>query len=200
MGTSLRIEKRSFYYNFLINELNNCSLGGDFRVSRHAEICKFDRFSLEINFKRARSCNYGIPRLVQVKMKILYFNTLYNVCSVHRVIPWAHRGDIMIHVGEQVDKSLWFILKTQMYWTSPDLLIIFPLRNHGIPLMYSWYLPIPMYWWYPPTYWTSPDVLMVSPRCTEHTSYKVIKFWIQFPLQQSGNAFSLPRLFRQITF
>ena len=36
---------------------------GDFRVSRHAEICQFDRFSLEINFKRARSCNYGIPRL-----------------------------------------------------------------------------------------------------------------------------------------
>ena len=23
--------------------------------------------------------------------------------------------DIMIHVGEQVDKSLWFILKTPMY-------------------------------------------------------------------------------------
>ena len=58
--------------NLLIRELENCSLGGDFRVSRHAEICQFNRFSLEINFKRARSCNYGIPRLVQVKMKILY--------------------------------------------------------------------------------------------------------------------------------
>ena len=57
--------------NLLIRELDNCSLGGDFRVSRHAEICQFDRFSLEINFKRARSCNYGIPRLVQVKMKTL---------------------------------------------------------------------------------------------------------------------------------
>ena len=44
-------------------ERNNCSLGGDFRVSYHAEICQFDRFSLETNFKRARSCNYGIPRL-----------------------------------------------------------------------------------------------------------------------------------------
>ena len=57
--------------NLLIRELENCSLGGDFRVSRHAEICQFDRFSLEINFKRAHSCNYGIPRLVQVKMIIL---------------------------------------------------------------------------------------------------------------------------------
>ena len=55
-----------------MRELGNCSSGGDFRVSRHAEICQIDRFSLEINFKRARSCNYGIPRLVQVKMKILY--------------------------------------------------------------------------------------------------------------------------------
>ena len=49
--------------NLLIRELDNCSLGVDFRVSRFAEICQFDRFSLEINFKRARSCNYGIPEL-----------------------------------------------------------------------------------------------------------------------------------------
>ena len=34
--------------NSLIRELENCSLGGDFRVSRHAEISQFDRFSLEI--------------------------------------------------------------------------------------------------------------------------------------------------------
>ena len=58
--------------NLLIRELDNCNLGGDFRVWRHAEICQFDRFSLEINFKRARSCNYGTLSLVQVKMKILY--------------------------------------------------------------------------------------------------------------------------------
>ena len=57
--------------NLLIKELDDCSLGGDFLVSRHSEICQFDRFSLEINFKRAHSCNYGIPRLGQVKMKIL---------------------------------------------------------------------------------------------------------------------------------
>ena len=49
--------------NLLIRELDNCSLEGVFRVSRHAEICQFDRFSLEINFKKVRSCNYGIPRL-----------------------------------------------------------------------------------------------------------------------------------------
>ena len=49
--------------NLLIRELDNCSLGSVFQVSCRAEICQFDRFSLEINFKRARSCNYGIPRL-----------------------------------------------------------------------------------------------------------------------------------------
>ena len=59
--------------NLLIRELNNCSVGGDFRVSHHAEICQLDCFSLEINFKRARSCNYGILRLGQVKMKMLYY-------------------------------------------------------------------------------------------------------------------------------
>ena len=58
--------------NLLIRELKNCSLGGDFRVSCHSEICQFDHVSSEINFKRVRCCNYGIPRLVQVKMKILY--------------------------------------------------------------------------------------------------------------------------------
>ena len=62
--------------NLLITELENCSLGGNFRVSRHAGICQFDRFSSEINFKRARSCNHGIPRLVQAKMKILYLKGL----------------------------------------------------------------------------------------------------------------------------
>ena len=50
-----------------MRELDNCSLGGDLRVSLHAEICQFDCFSLEINFKIACSCNYGIPTLDQVK-------------------------------------------------------------------------------------------------------------------------------------
>ena len=49
--------------NLLIRELHHCSLRCDFRVSRPAEIFQFDCFSLEIDFKRARSCDYGIPRL-----------------------------------------------------------------------------------------------------------------------------------------
>ena len=68
----LRYDSIMKLINLLIKELDNFSLGADFWISRHAEICQFDRFSLEINFKRARSCNYGIPRLVQVKMKIPY--------------------------------------------------------------------------------------------------------------------------------
>ena len=36
--------------NLLIRELNDCSLGGDFQVMRHAEKCQFDRISLEIKF------------------------------------------------------------------------------------------------------------------------------------------------------
>ena len=49
--------------NLLIRELHHSGLRGDFRVSHPAEIFQFHRFSLEINFKRARSCNYRVPRL-----------------------------------------------------------------------------------------------------------------------------------------
>ena len=52
--------------NLLFRENNDCSLGGDFRVSRPAEMSQFDRFSSKINFKRAgppRSCYYGFPKL-----------------------------------------------------------------------------------------------------------------------------------------
>ena len=49
---------------------------------------------------------------------------------------------------------------------SPHMYHDIPRCTHGIPPMYSWYPP--MYSWYPP------DVLMVSPRCTEHTLYRVI--------------------------
>ena len=71
--------------NLLIRELENCSLGGDFRVSRHAKICQFDRFSLEINFRL----------YFQVKMKILYSThhrdthvtmTLYDVVIICLII------------------------------------------------------------------------------------------------------------------
>ena len=58
--------------NLLIRKLNNCSLGGDFRISHHAEICQFDCFSLGINFKRARRLLVimGSPDWVQVKKNI----------------------------------------------------------------------------------------------------------------------------------
>ena len=67
MQTNLRVEKRSFHYEAdLIFSSGNSKIaveGGHFRVRHCAEICQFDRFSLETNFKRARTCNYGIPRL-----------------------------------------------------------------------------------------------------------------------------------------
>ena len=65
--TLLKYVKSQRSYSFLITKelifgfqiLNlkdhfSVSLRGDFLVSHHAEICQFDRFSLEINFKRAR--------------------------------------------------------------------------------------------------------------------------------------------------
>ena len=52
--------------NLLIKELNNCSLVGDFRVSHHAEICQFDRFSFEI-----KVVIMEFPVWVQVKKNIL---------------------------------------------------------------------------------------------------------------------------------
>ena len=78
-----------------------------------------------------------------------------------------------------------------MYWTSPDVLMIFPRCTHDIPHMHH---DIPhMHYDIPPMYWTSPGVLMISPqcthcippmywtppdvlnipRCTEHTLYRV---------------------------
>ena len=65
------------------------------------------------------------------------------------MVSWVHQGDIITHVGEQVDKSLWFILKTSMYWTSPDVLMISPRCTHGILRRTE----------HPPMYWTSSDVL-----------------------------------------
>ena len=115
-------------------------------------------------------------------------------------ISWVHRGcsvhrrDIMIHVGEPLDKILSISIENS------DVLNI-PWCTHDIPLIYSWYPPNvlmvsprctehppcthgiphmyhdiprctehpPMYSWYPPdVLMLSPDVLMVSLRCTEH--------------------------------
>ena len=56
----------------------------------HAEICQFDRVSLEINFKRARNCNYEIPRLVQVKIYIyIYIITLSSLKVARFSIEFA---------------------------------------------------------------------------------------------------------------
>ena len=109
-------------------------------------------------------------------------------------------GGIMIHVGEQVNKSIWFILTTPMYWTSPDVLMIFSTcimifwctEHHPMyswyPTMYSWYPPdvlmircrcthgIPLYTEHPPDKLNTPDVLNI-PRCIEHTLYRVSTIW-----------------------
>ena len=116
-------------------------------------------------------------------------------------IPWVHRGDIMSTSGNvqyiggiswymwgsNLIKSFQFLLKTPMYWTSPNVLNM-PRCTHDISPMYSWYPPDvlmisprcthgipqctcgisrctehpPMYSWYPPT------CIMISPQCTEH--------------------------------
>ena len=79
MGNNLRVEKEYFIMkliNLLVRELNNCSLRSDFRVSRHAKICQFDIFSSEINFKKACTCNYEIPKLKKLN------ETYYKVCTI----------------------------------------------------------------------------------------------------------------------
>ena len=113
-------------------------------------------------------------------------------CSVH----W---GDIMMHVGEQVDRSLSSSIE------NPDVLNIsqcahdIPRCTHDIPpnvLMVSpacimvsstcinppYVLNIPRctndFPWcthdMPPTYLTTPDVLIISPRCTNMVSPDVL--------------------------
>ena len=78
MQTNLGLRKEQFIMkmiNFLIKQLSNCSLRDDFRVTSHADICQLDRFSLEIDFKRTRSCNYGIP---QTGFKLKKYNIEYK--------------------------------------------------------------------------------------------------------------------------
>ena len=102
-------------------------------------------------------------------------------------IPWVHRGNIMSTSwdvqyiggiswymwGSNLIKSFQFLLKTPMYWTSPDVLMISPRCTHDIPRC-THGIPRCTHG-IPPLYWISPDVLMVSPtyimispRCTEH--------------------------------
>ena len=66
---------------------------------------------------------------------------MMNVGGYHEYIGGCsvHRRDIMIHVGEQLDKILSISIE------NPDVLMISPRCTHYIP-----------------------DVLMVSLRCTEH--------------------------------
>ena len=98
-----------------------------------------------------------------------------------RGIPWVHRGDTMSTLGiswcmcgSNLVKTFQFLMKTLMYWTYPDVLMISLQCTHGTPqytehpLMYSWYPHmyhnIPdVLMMSPRMYWTSPDVLMISP-------------------------------------
>ena len=77
-------------------------------------------------------------------------STLYNVYSVHREM-FSTSGNIMIHMGSKFLKHFWFLLKTPMYWTSPDVLMISP----DVLIMVSPQCtePPPMHW-NPPMYWT----------------------------------------------
>ena len=103
-------------------------------------------------------------------------------CTVHRRDTMSTLGDIMVHVGKQIHKSL------DLYWKP---------RCTEHSLMYSWYPPIcimtsphmhhgilPMYWTSPnvlmitpPMYWTSPNVLMVPP----HMHYGNLPMYWTFP-------------------
>ena len=61
--------------NLLIRELDNCSLRGVFRVSRHAEMPKFVNliaFLQKLISKEHVAVIMEFPDWMQVKMKILY--------------------------------------------------------------------------------------------------------------------------------
>ena len=91
----------------------------------------------------------------------------------------AHQRDIMMHLGEQLDKFFQFLLKTPMYswyplmyswyplmyWTSLNVLMVSPTCIMISP-MYSWYLP-PHALMVPSDVFNTPDILMIFPQCTE---------------------------------
>ena len=56
--------------NLLIKELNNCNLGGDFRVSYHAEICQFIAFLQKLILNKHVVVIMEFPDWVQVKKNI----------------------------------------------------------------------------------------------------------------------------------
>ena len=55
-------------------------------------------------------------------------------CSVH----WR---DIMIHVGEHINKILSISIENSNVLNIPDVLMISPQCTHDISPMYSWYPP-----------------------------------------------------------
>ena len=63
-----------------------------------------------------------------------------------------HRGDIMMHVGEQGDKSLSISIENSDVLNIPRCTHDIPHMHHDISPMYSWY---------------SSDVLMIFLRCTD---------------------------------
>ena len=103
--------------NLLIRELDNCSLGGDFRVSWHAENSQFDHFSSEINFEKTRSCNYGIPRLVQVKMKILHMFITFMGSTLRAGICVASVK--LTTFGRRIVNRLYQVLNQKLRFKSP---------------------------------------------------------------------------------
>ena len=116
-----------------------------------------------------------------IMMHVEGYHEYIRGCSVHWGILWVHQGYIMSISGDvqyiggiswcmwgsKLIKVFQVLLKTPMYWTSPNVLMISPRCTHDIPPMYSWYHPhaswYPPHASYPPMYWTSPDVLMISP-------------------------------------
>ena len=83
------------------------------------------------------------------------YNKYIGRCWVHRGISWCMWGSTLIQ----------FLLKTPMYWTSPNVLNVPQCTGH--PPMYSWYPSHAS--WYPH------DILSIShvyhedhPPCIEH--------------------------------
>ena len=63
--------------------------------------------------------------------------TMYNVCSVHRGDTMSTSGDIMMHVGEQVDKSLSISIENSDLLNIPTFTHDISRCTHDIPPMYS---------------------------------------------------------------
>ena len=101
-------------------------------------------------------------------------------CSVHRRDTMSTSGgcqgyngrssvhwrDIMIHVGEQLDKILSISIENSDVLNIPRYTHDIPWYTHDIP----WYTHgiALMYWKSPDVLMVFPTCIMISPRCTEH--------------------------------